>query len=265
MKVFISADIEGIATTTINSDCNPTSSTYSYHCEQMTSEVIAACEGALNAGAKEIVVRDAHGPATNIDIKRLPKQVKVIREWSGHPYSMVEGIDNSYDACMFIGYHNAASRNGNPLSHTISGKPFWIKLNGRITSEFLMFSYAAANEGVPTVFLSGDKQLCDDYADLHPQLVTAAVKEGYGARTLSVHPATACDMLREGTEKALSQNLKTALIELPKKFDVEICYRSHMHATEYSYYPGAKLISDTNITFSSNDYFEVMRFFQFVL
>ena len=265
MKVFISADIEGIATTTAGGDCSCASPTYVYHCEQMTNEVIAACEGAIKAGATEIVVRDAHGPATNIDIKRLPRCAKPIREWSGHPYSMVEGIDGSFDACLFVGYHNAASRNGNPLSHTFSGKPFWIKINGQITSEFLMYSYAAANEGVPTVFLAGDKQLCEDYADLHPQLVTVAVKEGCGARTMSVHPELACDMIREGAEKALRQNLKTALAEMPKKFNVEICYRSHVHATQFSYYPGVKQISDTNITFSAKDYFEVMRFFKFVL
>ena len=265
MKVFISADIEGVTTTTTFNDCITSSAKYEYHCEQMTSEVIAACEGAIEAGATEIVVRDAHDNATNIDIKRLPKCVKLIRQWSGHPYSMVEGIDNTFDACMFVGYHSAASCSGNPLSHTIDSNPFWIKINDCIASEFMIFSFVAAYEGVPTVFLSGDMQLCDDSATLHPKLVTVSVKKGVGASTASINPILACDLIRERTEKALKQDLKKALISLPQNFNAEICYKSHIDADKFSYFPGVQKISDTNITFSSSDYFEIVRFLKFCI
>ena len=72
MKVFISADIEGVATTLSHEDCRPGNPNYPYHCDEMTKEVLAACEGAMEAGADEIVIKDAHGPACNIDSKVLP-------------------------------------------------------------------------------------------------------------------------------------------------------------------------------------------------
>ena len=46
---------------------------------------MAACEGALAAGATQIVVRDAHGSGRNILQEHLPKQAQLIRGWSGHP------------------------------------------------------------------------------------------------------------------------------------------------------------------------------------
>ena len=97
MKVFISADIEGVATTLSHEDCRPGNPNYPYHCDEMTKEVLAACEGAMEAGADEIVIKDAHGPACNIDSKVLPPCAQIIKGWSGHPFLMVEGLDKSFD------------------------------------------------------------------------------------------------------------------------------------------------------------------------
>ena len=144
MKIFISADIEGVATTTLWPETEKGSEDYRLHAQQMTMEVIAACEAASEAGASEIVVRDAHEDGNNLDIWKLPENVTLIRGWSGHPYSMVYGIDPSFDAAIFIGYHSAASSEGNPLSHTESLNPLSVKLNGALASEFLLYSYAAA-------------------------------------------------------------------------------------------------------------------------
>lgn len=144
MKIFISADIEGVATTTLWPETEKGSEDYRLHAQQMTMEVIAACEAASEAGASEIVVRDAHEDGNNLDIWKLPENVTLIRGWSGHPYSMVYGIDPSFDAAIFIGYHSAASSEGNPLSHTESLNLLSVKLNGALASEFLLYSYAAA-------------------------------------------------------------------------------------------------------------------------
>lgn len=144
MKIFISADIEGVATTTLWPETEKGSEDYRLHAQQMTMEVIAACEAASEAGASEIVVRDAHEDGNNLDIWKLPENVTLLRGWSGHPYSMVYGIDPSFDAAIFIGYHSAASSEGNPLSHTESLNPLSVKLNGALASEFLLYSYAAA-------------------------------------------------------------------------------------------------------------------------
>lgn len=267
MKVFISADIEGISTTTCWDDTENDKAPYKYHALQMTKEVLAACNGAISAGAKEIFVKDAHGYAMNIDTTMLPDCVKVHRRWSGHPYSMVEGIDKSFDACVFIGYHSASYQDGNPLAHTMTGKIQYIKINNQITSEFMIFSYAAALENVPTVFLSGDKNLCD-YSTInpaHPKLITLAVKEGIGASTINYPPNLMLKKIEEGVSASLKQDLKNACVKLPEKFNVEVCYKTNSSADKASYYPGVKRVDPYTVSFKSKNYFDVLTTFKFIL
>lgn len=265
MKVFISADMEGTTPTIRWDECEYGKGYYTTFAEQMTREVVAACEGAINAGADEIVIKDAHETGANIDITKLPECAKLIRGWSGHPYSMVFGIDSSFDAAMFIGYHSAAGREGNPLSHTMSGKALYIKINGEYASEFMLFSYAAALEGVPTVFLSGDKMLCEDGKKLHPGLYTVAVKEGFGASAVCLSTANSLKLIRENVEKALKQDLSKAKITLPRHFTVEICFKEHANANKASYYPGMKKLNGNTVLFETDNYFEVLRMIGFVL
>jgi D-amino peptidase len=265
MKVFISADIEGITTTTVWDETKPDHASYALHAKQMTEEVLACIQGAKNAGAKAIVVKDAHGPAINIDPTRMPSGVILQRNWSGHPYLMAEGIDNTFQAAMFIGYHSSAGRFGNPLSHTISGRHVYMKINGVFTSEFLLYSYACALEGVPTVFLSGDKMLCDDFKNLHPLLITCPVKDGIGAMTKNYSTEDTLKNIKELSEKALKQDLKGALIKLPSHFEVEIYYKEHQQAQKVSWFPGVSKKSDNIVTFQTDSFFEVLRTLNWII
>lgn len=265
MKIFISADMEGITSTIKWEECESKEKFYTDFTAQMTNEVVAACEGAIAAGADEIVIKDAHDGATNIDITKLPECVKLIKGWSGHPYSMVQGIDNSFDAVMFVGYHSAAGKDGNPLSHTMSGTPLYIKVNEEYASEFTLYSYAAAYEGVPSVFLSGDKMLCEDGTKNHPGLFTVAVKEGLGSSAICISTQKSLKLIRENAEKSLKQDLEKAKINLPENFKVEICFKEHTYANKMSYYPGMKKLNSNTLLFETNDYFEILRMVRFVL
>ena len=268
MKVFISADIEGVATTSAWIDTTAGSITYPVHAKQMSLEVLAACEGAIEAGATDILVKDAHDSGANIDLTILPECVRVHRKWSGHPYSMVDTIDSSYDALMFVGYHSAASQSSNPLSHTMNTKLVYIKMNDAIISEFTLHSYAGAYEKVPTVFLSGDKGLCEYSHSMnpsHPALVTVAVKEGQGEATINNSPSLMVKAIKENSANALKQNLKNALIKLPNKFKVEICYKEHATAYKMSFYPNVTLLNDNTVVFENDNYFEVLRTLKFIL
>lgn len=265
MKVFISADMEGLATTSSWDDCEPTAPAYQRQAREMTDEVLAACEGAFSAGAEEVVVRDAHDSAANIDPLRIPSRVKLLRGWTGHPYQMVEGIDSTFDAAMFIGYHSPAGASGNPLSHTMSTRPMYVRLNGRDASEFMLHSYACALERVPSVFLSGDRALCEAESGLHPKLVTLPVKEGEGGITCVYSPEDAHSAIREQTERALRQDLRDAVITLPEHFTLEICYKEHTRAMKMSFYPGVKRVSNTTLIFETDHYFEVLRALSWIL
>ena len=112
MKVFISADMEGSAGITCWPETERDKPDYPEFQELMTAEVVAACEGALQAGATEIVIKDAHHTGRNLLVDRLPPQVRIIRDWAGHPHSMMFGIDGDCAAAIYTGYHDAAGTEG---------------------------------------------------------------------------------------------------------------------------------------------------------
>ncbi len=265
MKVYISADIEGVTGTVSWDETGGNGADYGMFREQMTAEVSAACEGALSAGADEVWVKDAHGMSRNILPAKLPREVKLIRGRRGHPFMMVEGLDASFDALMMVGFHSRAGSDANPLAHTVSGSPAHIKINDRYASEMLMHTYAAATVSVPLVFLSGDRGLCEDVASLNPSIGTVAVKEGLGDSAINIHPELAVERIREGAEAALRGDPSRCAIDLAGHFDVEVQYREHMQAHRMSFYPGASLKAPFVVRFESDDYFEVLRLFMFVL
>ncbi|NLE44238.1 MAG: amino acid amidase [Chloroflexi bacterium] len=259
MKVFISADIEGVTGVTHWDETHLQKESAAPHRDQMTAEVAAACEGALNAGASEVWVKDAHGEGRNVAGDRLPQQVKLVRGWSGHPFGMVEELDRSFQAMLMVGYHSPAGGGGNPLAHTMSLDFVHIKLNGQYASEFLLHAFVAAYVGVPVVFVSGDRALCELASELNPHIASVAVKEGIGASTVNIHPALATARISEAVERALQGDLSRALITLPDHFRMEICYRTHSSAYAGSFYPGAERIDAHTVAFEHDDYFEVLR------
>ena len=265
MKIYISADIEGVTGSTNWCETEKGEDCYEYYANQMTLEVKAACIGANNAGVTEIMVKDAHDSARNIDHRLLPENTKLIRGWSGDTFSMVQELDESYDALMYIGYHSAAGRDTNPLSHTMTTYLDYVKINNHIASEFLIHSYIAAYLNVPVIFLSGDKGLCEDVKDFNENIETVAVKEGRGNSTINIHPNLALKLIEESVQKALLKDLSTCKIKLPEEFEIEIRYKEHKHAYKNSFYPGVAKIDENTISFKSNDYMEVLRMMNFLI
>ena len=265
MKVFISADIEGTAFTTYWDETELKEGVYARAAQEMTREVRAAIDGAIAAGADEIVVNDAHDWGINIDPNEMPECVELIRGWSGSPMGMVDGIDETFDAAMFVGYHAAAGRYGNPLSHTMSTKTTKVTLNGLPCSEFLLYSGAAAMKGVPTVFLAGDSALIEDSRPLHPCLRTVAVKSGFGGMTRCLAPARVQKLIRQESEAALRADLSAARVAFPRHFDFRVSYREQKNAVRNSFFPGFRLEEDNTISMETDDFMTLLTAAWFVL
>lgn len=265
MKIYISADIEGITGITHWDEAEKSKSDYQKFAKQMTDEVKAACEGAINAGADEIWIKDAHDTGRNIIAVDLPQTVRLVRGWSEHPYSMVQELDESFDALLMIGYHSFGGSSSNPLSHTLSSNLNYIKLNEEFTSEFLIHSYAAANVGVPVVFVSGDEGICMEVNKVNKNIKTVAVNKGVGNSVISIHPQLAVEKIKESVESILKGDIDKCKIKLPDHFKVKISYKKHVSAFKASFYPGMKQISSTNVVFESDDYFEILRMLLFVI
>lgn len=262
-KIYISADIEGTCGI-VNWQETEAGNAYSdYFRIQMTNEVAAACRGALAAGADEVVVKDAHDSARNIYPDKLPKEVKIIRAWSGDPYSMMTGLDGSFSAAMFTGYHNASGTGTNPLSHTMSTDIVSMKINGVRASEFMINSYIAESFGVPVVMLSGDKGLCESAKLFNPGITAVPVSEGRGGCSLSVHPALACDMIEQAAYKAVSAIDGKCRIPMPEKFEVEVMLRRPHMAHRASFYPDAYLIAPDTVGFKCDSFIDFLKFHMF--
>lgn len=265
MKIFISADIEGVTGVTHWDETLKDKADYKEFAHQMTLEVKAACEGAIAAGVDEIWIKDAHDSGRNINHNLLPKNTKLIRGWSGHIYSMVQELDKTFDALLFIGYHSASSTNTNPLSHTMNTSIDYIKLNGEFISEFLIHSYIAGYLNVPVVFLSGDLGICDQVKKVNENIITIPVKEGIGNSTINIHPELALELIKNGVEDSLKGNLYLCNIELPEEFYLEIKYPDHAIAYRKSFYPNTEIIGAKTLDFKHKDYMEILRAIEFLL
>jgi D-amino peptidase len=283
MKLFISSDIEGTCGITHwdETDYDRGGRWYDYFRGQMSREVAAACTGAAKGGADDILVKDAHDSARNLIPTELPRGIRIGRGWSGSLFSMVDGLQEGFDALAFTGYHSPAYGSGNPLAHTMNRTIDELLINGVRTSEFLMFSYAAGALGVPVIFLSGDAALCEFARGFIPGITTVPVNEGSGDSTISIHPEDAVDRIREGMRtavKKIAQGGKTALLKpkkiaggkacavpMPDAFEVTVRYSTHQKAFRNSLFPGAKQIDEKTIGFTAKEYFDVLQFFKFVL
>ncbi len=265
MKIYISADIEGVTGVT-HWDETELSKADSYAArEQMTAEVAAACEGAIQAGATEIWVKDSHDNARTIFPSKLPQEARLIRGWSGHPFQTLQELDGTFQAVALIGYHSGAGWGKSPLEHTYTGNVMCIKLNGDYLSEFLIDACTAAYVNVPLVFVSGDKGLCDQTALLNPCIKTVAVKEGIGGSTVNLHPELATTRIRAGVAQALTGEMAQYQLSLPAHFSLEVRYRTHTKAYQYGFFPGAKQKDTFTVQFDTENYFDVLRFLLFAV
>lgn len=252
---FISADIEGVTDVTTWEETEKGNPEYERARLQMTREVAAACEAILEAGC-DVVVRDGHDSALNILHDLLPKGVRLMRGWANHPGSMMAGIDEKYAGVLYIGYHSPSGTNGSPLAHSFShDKINWIRLNGEIMSEFTANSLFAARYGVPSIFLSGDKMMCELAAREVPGIVTVPVKEGRGGSTFNLHPEVACDLIREGVAKAIREDI--AARKQPEEFVLEMCLKEHEQARAALYHSGIRMVDAHTVRYTAKDIMEM--------
>lgn len=264
MRVYISADLEGIAGISRWEETLKGNKDYDHFCEQMTREVTAACEGAIEAGADYILVKDAHGDGKNLIHHRLPKNVKVISGWSNHPYGMVEGLDAQFDAAIFIGYHCGIGTNGSPLAHTLYPEKIKnITINGEEADEFLIYAYACHMIGVPVKAVSGDGELMRHIRDFDPSIRTIAVQEGFGGAMVSIHPEVAVERIKRNVKKAL-QSEEKFLLKKPDSFEVKIEFVHHEDAYKFSFYPNVEQMSEYSIRYVTDRYMDVLSLFLFL-
>ncbi len=266
MKLFLSADIEGTCGIVDWDEVKEGGAKYPFFCGLMTAEVASACRGAADAGW-DVLVKDAHNAARNIDPEGLPENAELIRGWIGDMYSMMGGINRfPCAAAAYTGYHSGAYSDANSLAHTMSRRIYRTFLNGRPMSEFMYNAYIAAYHGVPSVFISGDEGICESAKELIPDIYTVAAKTGIGGAGLSRHPSLVRDEIRRTLADSLDpDHISGCLPRMPEHFKLEITYRDRDEAFRKSFYPGAHLTDTHSVQFETSDWLEIMRAIHFIM
>lgn len=260
LKVFISVDMEGVSGLIHWDETSEGGADYPLFRRLMTEEANAAIAGALDAGAAEIVVRDAHGSARNILPDLLRPEARLIREWSS-PLSMMEGIDRTFDAVVFIGYHARAGTPDAVLKHTMSLSLYDVILNGVRMPEGAWNAAIAGHFDVPVVFLSGDAAICGQIREIIGPIETAAVKDAMGPAASMLHPAKAQEMIRKGVAAAL-RNLKAYKPYKPASpYKLEIVFTDENLARRAALVPGIERTGERSVAFTSGDLLEIVKYF----
>jgi D-amino peptidase len=265
IKVFISADMEGLAGAVTPEQLGPTGFEYSRFREFMTEEVIAAIEGAREAGATQIVVADSHGNMQNLLIERLPADVTLVRG-SPRPLSMMEGIDSTFAAAIFIGYHAAATNPEGVRAHTMSSARYAaVKLNGTPIAESGMNAAIAGHFGVPIVMVSGDDIAVAEVQALIPGVEGAVVKRALGFHAAaSMTPQAARALIRERARAGVAKRTQIRPHRLQGPVRLELTFKSYRPAELLAYLPIVERPFDRTIAYTAANILEISRFLVFV-
>lgn len=207
MKVYISADMEGVTGLVGADDVQMGGRDYERGRRMMTEDVNGAVRGALAAGAREVVVNDTHSTMRNLLVEDLHPAASLVRG-KPKPMGMLQDLDASFDAAVFIGYHARAGALG-VLSHSFMGheiEDMWLD-DDRAMGE-IGFAYATATAlGVPVVALSGCDVACAEIAEWDANVRTAPVKYARDRFAARLRPA---DEARGAIEEAVREGVRQA-------------------------------------------------------
>ncbi len=265
LKVFISADMEGIAGVVTGDQLSPSGFEYERFRGFMTAEVLAAIDGARAAGATSIVVTDAHGNGENILIERLPDDVTVVRSWP-RPLGMMQGIDSTFAAAVFIGYHAATTNPAGVRAHTLSSATLAaVALQGTPIPESGLNAAIAGYYGVPVVAISGDNVAVAEAQALIGKMEGAVVKQAisfHAAATMT--PAAAQALIRQRVKAGVERRaeLKPYVLRAPIRLDVT--FKNYRPSEVLSYLSIVERTSAHSIRFTGRDIVEVSKFLEFL-
>jgi D-amino peptidase len=259
LKVFISVDLEGICGVINWDETSQGGPDYPLFRKLMTQEANAAIEGALAAGATEILVRDSHGSGRNILPDLLRPEARLLRDWTYGPLSMMEGIDKSFDAVIFVGYHARAGTPDAVLKHTMTLSIYDVILNGKKMPEAGFNGAIAGYFGVPVVLVSGDQAIAQQAKELFGEVEAVVVKEAIATAAIMLSPVRAQGLIRTKTTAALKRLKDFKPYKLNPPYNLEVVYTDESMAVKASWIPGAVRTGARSVSFTSNDFMEMLK------
>ncbi|MDZ7645238.1 MAG: M55 family metallopeptidase [Woeseiaceae bacterium] len=266
LKLYISADMEGVAGAVTGEQLGPGGFEYERFREFMTAEVNACIDAAREAGVTEILVSDSHGNGQNLLIEKLPDDVMVVRSWP-RELGMMHGIDETFDAVIFLGYHSSTENTRGVRAHTMSSANVTgLRINGTSMSEGSMNAAIAGDFGVPVIMVSGDDVAVAETRVIVGDMEGAVVKWAQGfhsARTLT--PAAARNEIRERTLDAFARLAEFEPYVLEGPLNVDLSLKHYQPVELLAYLPNVERLNSHTVRYVAGDMTDVSRFLRVAL
>lgn len=253
MKIYISADIEGVAGVVTSQQCSPGNTEYERARRLMTDEVNAAIEGAFEAGATEVVVNDAHGPMVNLIPELLHPEAELI-QGKPKPQNMACGLrEGGFDMMFLVGHHAGASLHG-VLAHTTNSRAFRaVYLGDQRLGEPGIYGAYAGELGIPVGLLTGDNCMEEQNKPLFPQAEFAVVKHAMANRAArSLSPQKSCEKIKAAAFNAVKRKNEMKTFTVAAPFMVKFECSIPALADQAEHLPPAKRIDGVTIGFDCN-------------
>ena len=266
LKIYISADMEGVVGAVTNEQLGPQGFEYARFREFMTQEVNAAIEAAFEAGATEVVVSDSHGNGQNLLIEKLPKNILLIRAWP-RPLMMMQGIDETFAGAIFIGYHTATTNSQGVRAHTISSARLAdVRLKGVSVSEAGINAAIAGHFNVPVIMISGDDAVVKETQALLGDVEGAVVKWASGFHSAkTMMPEASYKLIREKVKKAVGRIRDFKPYKLAGPIQLDVRFKNYRPSEVLSYLSIVERTDAHSIRFTGKDMIEVSKFLEFIV
>ena len=265
LKVFISVDMEGIAGVVTGDQLRPDGFEYQQFREFMTAEALAAIQAAKESGATEIQVADSHGNGENLLIDKFPPDVRIVRSWP-RKLGMMGGLDSSFDAAMFIGYHSSTNNTKGVRAHTFSSATLTrVAMNGKVVSEGSWNAAIAGHFGVPVIFISGDDAAVEEVTQQVGDMEQAVVKNNlsfHSANTLT--PQAAQQLIAQKVKAALARLNQFKPFKVSSPIQLEISFKHYQPPELLTYLRDVERTDAHSIRYTVKDMVEASDFIEFV-
>lgn len=250
-KLFISADIEGVAGIVGPLQCVRGASEFEMGRRLMTLEVNAAIEGALEAGVSEVVVCDSHADMQNLLPERLHPEARLVRGAIRESLQM-QGMEERFDAVFVTGAHAAAGTENAVLDHTWVGRSVSnLRINGQTLNEACLNALVAGHYGAPVAMVSGDEATIAQTRDVIADIEGAVVKTSYSRYCAeSLHPERAQEVIKQAARRAVERIPEMRPIEVTPELRMEIDFLRTDMADAAALVPGVERLAPRTVAFT---------------
>jgi D-amino peptidase len=266
MKLFLSTDFEGTSGIVAWEQIIEGNAEYEQGRKLLTNEVNAVITGALEAGATEFVVNDAHHSMRNLHPQDLSGQATLITG-KHKPLYMMEGLDASFDGVCFVSYHGSIGAERAILSHTYNPGAVWeVRINSEVVGESGINALVAAHYGVPIIFVSGDEVTVQEAQLVAPHAEKVVVKQSLGRFAAAhIHPALACELLHNGAARAVRDRNKMRPPEFTLPVSLEITFLVADMAEMAQWVRGVEQVRPRTVKLSNDNLLGLYKMFVTVI